>query len=184
MRRGLVQPKSSRSRQVSAQKPKPIVRDAPHIQKVLSRAREFMRTSANCLTDREKSARVAGRTSASPKAEPSGQFLPGVQLIPLHDLAARWDVTPEMVREATNTRLFKIVVVGNGWIDHWYLDKSLWPHGSVRFTVAGHGIIHTLIDPSIPGLLFPPTLPLFFPIDEMTRVQKKKLLHTAGKLLA
>lgn len=177
------EPKSSRSKQVSSGKIKPVLPDNSSLfRRDISSLFQKMRAGAEQRRQTralENLAAVHDRAPDSSNAEPSGQFLPGVKLIPLQDLAARWKRSPAMVREAANTGLFRIVVVvkEDGWIDHWYLDQSLWPHGSKRFTVPGHGIIHTLLDPSIHGLKFPATLTLLFPIEEVTRIEEENQIN-------
>lgn len=129
--------------------------------RILERAREWMRT----------------RRQAEPPTPPA--FVPGHALsgeipscckrVPLGDLAARWKVTPAMLRECAGNGLFQVVITESGGIvDYWYLDRAVWPHGQKKYVVPQRGLVHSLLDPPVE---FMGNALIFVPAEEVFRIE-------------
>lgn len=99
----------------------------------------------------------------------SGEILPDCKYVPLGDLAARWKVSPAMLRLSAENGLFDVLVIEcDGFRDHWYLNPARWPHGEEKSTVVKRGIVHTLV--SVPQRLTS-FVDIFLPIEEVKRIE-------------
>lgn len=100
----------------------------------------------------------------------SGDILSLCEYVPLEDLAARWKISPGMLRESAGNGLFDIIVTEHANIrDHWYLNSKRWPHGEKLWISPTRGVVHTLVNAP---LRLSSSVQCYFPVEEVSRVEQ------------